>query len=231
MRVQRGMLIAVEGVDGSGKNTQIQALKVALQELGYKVSTYSFPDYGYSELGPSIRKMLAGEFGNASQINPILSAPLFALERAEKRDLIIEDIGAGKIVLCDRYVYSNVAHQACRVSEPERKNFQLLIEKIEFNLLGLPKADMTILLDVDDATSGTRRKVRADLSQDARPLDDYEKDTVGLSLARSIYVSLAKDLEWIVIPAESNGKKFSPTEITYSILQKIKPLLVNCNEY
>jgi dTMP kinase len=220
-----GVLIAMEGVDGAGKNTQVRALRVELEKCGYEVAEYSFPDYAGSLLGVTLKRMLAGGFGNATLIHPTISAPLFALERAEKRECIRADLAAGKVVLCDRYVYSNVAHQACRLPEAERSAFKRWLEKVEFEILELPVPDLTVLLDVDSQVASDRRRIRSQESGQERPLDDYEKDENSISLARTIYHSLARELHWIVVPTGAGGLLFERDAITAEIVRKVKPKL------
>lgn len=221
MSPMKGVLIAVEGVDGAGKNTQVQALRIELEKLGYMVSIYSFPDYKGSRLGITLKDMLAGRFGNATLIHPSLSAPLFALERAEKRDAIVADLAEGKVVLCDRYVYSNVAHQACRLFKEERSDFQNWLENVEFDLLQMPRPDITVLLDVDNQVASDRRRTRSAALGGERPLDDYERDEESISLARTIYLSLAHQFNWMVVPTGLGGQLFDRITITREILRNV----------
>jgi dTMP kinase len=225
MNSTEGVLIAVEGVDGAGKHTQVRALRLELEKLGYAVSEYCFPDYTGSRLGATLKEMLAGRFGNATLIHPSLSAPLFALERAEKRDRMRADLAAGTVVLCDRYVYSNVAHQACRLPDVERGDFQRWLENLEFEILKLPRPHLTVLLDVDSQVASDRRRIRSQESGQERPLDDYEKDEGSISLARTIYLSLARELHWIVVPTGAEGELFERAAITREVLRNVKPRL------
>jgi dTMP kinase len=225
MNSSSGILIAVEGVDGAGKHTQVRSLHSDLEKLGHTVSEYSFPDYTGSLLGATLKEMLAGKFGNATLIHPSVSAPLFALERSEKCDRIRADLAGGKVVLCDRYVYSNVAHQACRLPASERGDFQRWLEKVEFEVLKLPKPHLTVLLDVDPQVASDRRRIRSRESGQERPLDDYEKDEDSILLARTIYHSLARELQWVVVPTGAGGKLFDRDVITSEILRAVKPLL------
>ena len=220
-----GVLIAIEGVDGAGKHTQVRALRRELERRGKPVSEYSFPDYHCSHLGVTIKEMLAGRFGDASKIHPALSAPLFALERAEKRAAIRQDLAAGLTVICDRYVYSNYAHQACRLPQGERQLFRIWLEKLEFGTLGLPQADVTVLLDVEDQVGANRRRARALELPFERPLDDYERDEVGISVARSIYLSLAADLNWIVVQTMLNGKQLDREATAREVFARIRTLI------
>lgn len=219
--ITSGFLIAVEGVDGAGKRTQVSGLQTAFEAMGLEVVTYSFPDYAHSFLGKTVQSMLMGEFGPATEIHPVLSATLFSVERSEKGKHIQSDLASGKLVICDRYVYSNVAHQACRLPVNERRTFQMWVEGLEFDILGLPRPSATILLDVLDDEAERRRTSRSIAAQGTRPLDQYEMDEVGLATARTIYQKLASDLQWIRIPAFGN----SPATITQNLLLALIPLL------
>lgn len=221
----QGLLVALEGVDGSGKHTQAVGLQARLQARGLQTALYTFPDYERSRLGPSLREMLAGAFGPAGAIHPRLSAPLFALERSEKRDAICADLDAGKVVLCDRYVYSNVAHQACRLPDEERPAFRRWLEEIEFDVLGMPRPDLTFLLDADDRLSAQRREQRAREAGDARPLDDYERDDGGIARARRIYLDLAEALRWAVVPVMEHGEQLDRETVTGRMFARMEPYL------
>lgn len=226
MKPKQGILIAIEGVDGSGKHTQVRSLRSELERSGLQVAEYSFPDYKGSLLGESLREMLAGKYGNATLIPPTLGASMFALERFEKCERIRADLDAGKVVICDRYVYSNVAHQACRLPVEERAGFQRWLEQLEFDILKLPRPDLTILLDIDDELGSSRRRARSQESNAARPLDDYEKDELSISKARLIYLSLAANLNWMVIPTGTKGRPLDRKVITDEILSRIQPVLI-----
>ena len=215
---KNGFLLAVEGVDGTGKQTQVTALRASFESIGHSVTTYSFPDYENSFVGPTLKSMLGGSFGNATEIHPSLSATLFAVERAEKAKRIQNELASGALVICDRYVHSNVAHQACRLPPEQRSAFQAWVERLEFDLLGMPRPNATILLDVDESEAERRRIQRAEASRGIRPLDHYEQDVLGLATAREIYKELAKILGWIEISAFSDP----PEKITKRILENLE---------
>jgi dTMP kinase len=214
MTAHPGFLLAVEGVDGSGKRTQVAALEAAFGLAGRKVTTYSFPDYENSALGPDVKSMLSGAFGNATSIHPKLSAALFALERSQKAKKIREDISMGCLVICDRYVYSNVAHQEFRLPSTDRPAFRAWVEHLEFDVLGMPRPDATVLLDIDDDQAQKRRLSRSEANQGARPLDHYEQDSAGLASARAIYQDLSQQLGWVTVSAFGGG----PSLITERLL-------------
>lgn len=221
MNSSTGFLLAIEGVDGTGKRTQVTALQSIFENAGREVAVYGFPDYDHSFLGSTVRAMLMDKLGDAKAIHPTFSAALFALERSEKARQIRADLAAGKLVICDRYVYSNVAHQACRLPASEQLEFQKWVEHLEFETLGMPRADATVLLEVDEAEAERRRISRSEQAQGARPLDAYESDTAGLATARTIYSQLAQRLGWLNVEAFGGP----PEEITARVLRALSPVL------
>src|ERR1700732_4651830 len=111
---QRGKLIALEGIDGSGKRTQLELLSRALDARGFATVRISFPRYE-SFFGKLVGRFLNGDFGSVNQVDPHLSAMLYAGDRFEAKDELESALAAGKIVLADRYIGSNLAHQSERV--------------------------------------------------------------------------------------------------------------------
>lgn len=110
----RGKLVALEGIDGSGKRTQLELLARALDVRGYRTLQVSFPRYE-SFFGKLVARFLNGEFGSVDQVDPHLSALLYAGDRLEAKPELESALAAGKIVLADRYIASNLAHQSERV--------------------------------------------------------------------------------------------------------------------
>ncbi len=119
----RGKFIVLEGIDGSGKRTQLDALAFAPSlARGVDFSQVSFPNYdGF--FGKLVARFLNGEFGPLAAVDPHFSALLYAGDRLESKPAIESALAAGKTVLADRYVGSNLAHQGARVSREKRANF------------------------------------------------------------------------------------------------------------
>lgn len=223
-----GMIIAIEGVDGTGKHTQSKLLVESLCSHGFDAKLISFPDYDGSVLGPTIKKMLDGVFGELKQVHPTFSSSLFALERFEKRLEVLQGLSNNTIFVCDRYVYSNAAHQACRLAPSERAEFIEWLERLEFGILGMPRPDVTILLDMPDQASHNLRDIRAKTSRLGSTPDQHEQDEAGLIVARGIYLTLANRLDWDVVDcAKERGVK-SVAVLADEILTKIiKRITIN----
>ena len=144
----RGRLIAIEGIDGSGKGTQAARLREALAARGLKAALISFPRYQETFFGGRIGDFLNGRFGSLEEVHPFLAATLFAGDRLESRRMLLDALAANDVVVLDRYVASNIAHQAGKRDGAERQELTEWILKVEFEVNQLPKPDLAIVLDL-----------------------------------------------------------------------------------
>ena len=143
------MLIVLEGLDGSGKSTQVAALKKYLEKRTGSLEYIHFPRYDAPVYGDLISRFLRGEFGGNEVVHPQLVALLFAEDRHGAAPQIRKALAEGKTVLLDRFVYSNIAYQCAKLPEgPERERLRNWILETEFGPFGLPRPDINIFLDV-----------------------------------------------------------------------------------
>jgi dTMP kinase len=187
------MLIAFEGLDQSGKETQAQQLRERLRQAGRKVRLLSFPDYGTS-IGEEIARALAGEREYGADVMQLL----FVANRHERREAILQWLEGGLILLCDRYRASSVAYGEAQGVDPH------WLEEIQ---RFLPLADLTIYLDIEPATAAARK---------AHDRDRYERDLALLSRVRESYKRQALQPGWL----EVNGRR-SKEEIAEDIFQAV----------
>ena len=138
----RGKFIALEGIDGSGKRTQIDLLASGLNARGLATFRIGFPRYE-SFFGKLVGRYLNGEFGALDAVDPHLSALLYAGDRLEAKLEIEAALSDGKIVLADRYIGSNMAHQSERVSPEKREEFLAWLKHLEYGLYRLPVEDLS----------------------------------------------------------------------------------------
>ena len=117
-----GMLVVLEGIDGSGKGTQARLLVDALARRGFTARLFSFPCYDETFFGREVGRYLNGAFGDLHSVPPEFAALLYAGDRLEKRDELLVALRDADVVVCDRYVPSNFAHQAARTGEAIRKS-------------------------------------------------------------------------------------------------------------
>ena len=174
-----GMLIAIEGVDQSGKETQAQRLRERLREAGHKVRLLSFPDYGTS-IGEEIARALQGEREYGSDVMQLL----FVANRHERREAIREWVDGGLILVCDRYRASSIAYGEAHGLDAG------WLEDIQRYL---PRADLTIFIDIAPATAATRK---------SQGRDRYERDLSLLERVRSSYQRQAASPDWVRVDGE-----------------------------
>ena len=174
-----GILIAFEGLDQSGKETQAQQLRERLRAAGHKVRLISFPDYGTS-IGEEIARALQGE----REYGPDVMQLLFVANRHERREAILEMVAGGLILLCDRYRASSIAY-----GEAEGLDARWLEDIQRF----LPPPDITILIDIAPAIAATRK---------LHDRDRYERDLAMLERVRASYRRQSTQPGWVLIDGE-----------------------------
>jgi dTMP kinase len=173
------MLIAIEGLDQSGKETQARHLAARLEQDGRTVHVLSFPDYA-TPTGREIALALAGE----REFTPEVMQLLYVANRFEHKPRLDAWLGAGDIVLCDRYCASSIAYgEAQGVDGGWLADIQR----------PLPAAAVTLLLDIAPETAVTRK---------AAGRDRYERDLTMLSRVRESYRRQARQPGWVLIDGQ-----------------------------
>ena len=210
----RGKFIVLEGIDGSGKRTQIEALAREFGRRGMALSQISFPNYG-GFFGKLVAQFLNGEFGPLAAVDPHFSALLYAGDRLESKPAIESALAAGKIVLADRYVASNLAHQGARAPREKRPEFLAWLKQLEYQVHALPAEDLVIYLrlPVAEANRLVGRKGARDYTKSRRDLQ--EADLAHLEAASQVYDELARQPNWITIECfnAASGALREPAEI------------------
>lgn len=183
------MLIAIEGVDGAGKNTLTQGLRAAFERAGKSVATLGFPRYGRSVTADVAAEALHGAHGDlASSVYAM--AMLFALDRADARDEIAQLRARHDVVILDRYVASNAAYSAARLHQDAAGEVVAWVQALEYQRLGLPRPDWQLLLDVTAELAAARAQHRE--QHDARrSRDAYERDDGLQRRTGAVYRELA----------------------------------------
>ncbi len=194
----RGKFIVLEGIDGSGKRTQIEALAREFSRRGIAFSRISFPNYS-GFFGKLVAQFLNGDFGPLAAVDPHFSALLYAGDRLESKPAIESALAAGKIVLADRYVASNLAHQGARVAREKRSEFLAWLKQLEYQVHALPAEDLVIYLRVPVAEAHrlVGQKGARDYTKARRDLQ--EADLAHLESASQVYDELAQQPNWITI--------------------------------
>ena len=218
----RACLIAIEGIDGSGKGTQARQLVDRLRQSGLKAQLVSFPRYDETFFGRVVGSFLNGQFGSLDEVHPFLVSLLFAGDRFESRPLLTAALASCDVVVLDRYVASNVAHQAAKLAGVERDTLCRSIEHVEYDLFGMPRPDRVLLFDlsVDLAQKLVAQKPARNYTD--RAADIHEADADYLARVRELYLELAaREPNWSVIRCDGPDGLRSIEEIAEEVWRLI----------
>jgi dTMP kinase len=197
------VLIAIEGVDGSGKRTLTDGLSKAFHAAGMSVATLAFPRYGQSVTADVAAEALHGEHGDLAS-SAYAMAMLFALDRAGAVGEIGALARAHDVVILDRYVASNAAYSAARLHEDAAGAAVAWVHRLEYERLRLPTPDWQVLLAVSAELAEQRARHRAE-SEPGRARDSYERDDELQRRTGAVYSGLADagwGGRWLVVDAE-----------------------------
>ncbi len=211
---ERGKFIAIEGIDGSGKGTQAELLAREFATRGLPCARFSFPRYD-SSFGRLVGRFLNGEFGPLSAVDAHFSALLYAGDRFEAKGALEAELAAGKIILADRYVASNLAHQTARVPGEGRAQFMAWLRQLEYGIYGLPREDLVIYLHLNPEQAYRLIGTKSARPYTGRTHDLQETDMGHLKQAAKVYEVLASESNWVTIEcadSETGGPK-TPEEI------------------
>ena len=218
-------LFVVEGVDGSGKSTQIRLLNDYFSKKGYRCEYLHFPRTDAPFFGELIARFLRGEFGSLGEVNPWLVAMLYAGDRMDASELISGWLSKGCIVLLDRYTYSNIAYQCAKLSDiQEQEKLMKWILDLEFSHFSIPKPDLNIFLDVP-FTFTEKKLSDSRTGEDRRYLngtkDIHEESLSFQERVREIYrrVSQIDERLCMVNCSDEKGEMLLPEKIFNLIIQ------------
>lgn len=207
MNKKQGLLIVFEGIDGSGKTTQIELLKKFLALQGVAWEAISFPQYGKNKYADQIESYLKGNISYDSYS----IAKAFAGDRLLAKPRIVSWLKKGKLVIANRYASSSKAHLGANISETEREDFFKWLNELEYKTNDIPKEDLTILLNVDPKISQKNLGEGNDI---------HERSLKHLTEASKIYLQLAKsNSNWYVVECIKAGKMKPREEIHKRIME------------
>ncbi len=223
---KKGKLIAIEGLDGSGKTVQWKMLGQYLKDNGFGVKFVDFPQYSNASAG-LINNYLRDIYGPANSVSPFASSLFYALDRFDLahnvRGNIQNWLENGKIVLANRYVASNGGHQGGKIQDLEElKKFLHWLWDMEFGILQIPKPDINIFLDVPFEIGKTLREKRVTTFRDA-----HESDEQHLISAERAYRIMIKEFpnDFVVIECVENEKLLSVEEIHKKVVKVVSERL------
>lgn len=218
---RQGKLIVIDGTNASGKATQTKLLVEYFNKHKIPVKTISFPRYYTSFHGKTICRFLKGEFGQLKDINPYLSSLAFALDRLTAKNQIVDWLDKSYIVIADRYVTSNIAHQGVKLKNNERKKFADWIYDMEYKQHRMPKEDLVIYLyvspEISDRLIWERERKAINRHRDIEEGLNYQKQVANY------YLTLCKKYKhWNKVDCVNKDKSLKSKE---TIHQEILVLL------
>ena len=221
------MLIVIEGLDGSGKSTQVKRLRTYLESLGKPLKYIHYPRYDAPVYGELIGKFLRGGFGSIENVHPQLVALLYAEDRHGAVPEMKQVLDDGGIVLLDRYVYSNIAYQCAKIpTRDEREELRKWIFDTEYGAFGLPVPDLNIFLDVpigfvEKKLESPRKGGDRDYLEGRS--DIHEADIEFQKRVREVYrEQCAMDDSFLCIDcSDENGGMLPPDRIFSAILEAV----------
>jgi dTMP kinase len=229
------MFIVLEGLDGAGKSTQIKKLREMFAERGVASEYIHFPRFDAPFYGDLIARFLRGELGSVEQVDPYIVALLYAGDRADMAKQIEAWQAEGKVVIADRYVYSNIGYQCAKIADRKaREKLRQWILSLEYDYNKIPRPDVSLFLDVPFAF--TEKRLTEQREGDDRNYlnggsDIHEQSLSLQERVREVYISSASsDAELVVVDcSDVDGAMATPDEIFSRIENSISPLLNEMN--
>lgn len=225
------MFIVLEGLDGAGKSTQIAKLTEMFTQKGVECEYLHFPRFDAPVYGELIARFLRGDLGSVEQVNPYLVALLYAGDRADAAKTIEQWQSDKRVVIVDRYVYSNIGYQCAKIADAtERKTLRDWILRTEYEEFQIPRPDLSLFLDVP--FSFTERKLNEVREGDDRAYLQGGRDIHEASLdlqrrVREVYLEAASDYDdlKVVDCSTEQGTMATPDMIYERIMEHLAPLL------
>ncbi|MDR1102079.1 MAG: deoxynucleoside kinase [Clostridiales bacterium] len=215
------MIIVIEGIDGSGKQTQVDLLVNKLKKDNREdcVQRVTFPNYESSS-SAVVKMYLNGEFGtDAMEVNPYAASSFYAVDRyatiARNREIFMSDY-----VIADRYSSSNMIHQAAKLQAgAERNEFWDWVIDFEHHLLGIPEPDLVFFMDIPPELTEILVDSREKKFEGG---DIHEGDKQYMNSCYECAKMCSEKFGWITIKCVENGEILPPEVIHNSILKHIK---------
>jgi len=228
MNNSKGKLIVIDGTDGSGKATQTKLLIQYLRDNGYQVVTFDFPHHNEAS-GYFVDKYLTGAYGNAQELGAYAPSVLFAVDRFDTKLAIEQALESGSIVVCDRWVTANLAHQGGKIADDkERADYYRWDLDLEYTKMKLPQPDLNLILHVPCAIGQELVDHKASRAYlDGAKRDIHEADIEHLRQAEKVYLELNDLLpNTVLIECAPSNVLLSIEEIAVLVSSEVDKFLV-----
>lgn len=221
-----GKLIVIEGTDSSGKETQTKRLFEKLKEKGLKVKKISFPNYDSPACEP-VKMYLAGAFGeDAMKVNPYPVSTMYAIDRYASFKTDWEKFyNEDGIIVTDRYVTSNMVHQASKIRDlDEKKKYLNWLEDLEYEKMGIPRPDLVIFLNMPTEMAVKLMAERKNKITGEEKKDIHERDKEYLKESHANACKIANIYNWKEIKCNDGDRIKTIEEIgeeVFSLIEKV----------
>ena len=223
----KGKLFIIEGLDGSGKETQTKKLYDRLKGENINIRKVEYPNYK-SDSSALVKMYLKGDFGkNADDVDAYISSTFYAVDRYASYKTEWEDFyNNGGIILADRYTSSNMIHQASKIEDKQEQQIFLdWLEDLEFRLYGLPRPTRVIFINMPPEYSQQLMEKRDNKITGKAEKDIHEGDFEYLKKAYSNAMGIVKAYDWPIIDCVEDGKLLSIDQIHDKIYKEVKDTL------
>lgn len=219
-----GKLIVIEGLDGSGKSTQLDLLCRKLTVTGKRNKRVSFPDYD-SDSSALVKMYLSGKFGeHPGDVNAYAASLFYAVDRYASFKTDWEDFyNKGGVIVSGRYTTSNAIHQASKMDESEWKGFVDWLYDLEYNKIKIPKPDLVIFLDMPVDVS--QRLLSERYKGDENKKDIHESDIEYLNSCRKAARFVADYSGFVTVSCAENGEPRTIEDIGNEIIRKVSKII------
>ncbi len=218
-----GKLIVIEGLDGSGKSTQLELLNENLKKAGIDCKSVSFPDYD-NPSSTLVKMYLKGDFGKKpGDVNAFAASVFYAVDRyASFKSAWGDYYNNGGTVVSGRYTTSNAVHQASKLPSSEWESFLSWLYDFEYNKIAIPKPDKVIFLDMPIEVS--QKLLSKRYEGDETKKDIHESDTEYLDNCRKAALFTANFSNWEIIPCAKDGEARTIEDISNDVLNSVLKL-------
>lgn len=223
----KGKLIVIEGTDCSGKETQTKKIVERCEKKGIKVYNYSFPRYdtptGKIVGGPYLGKsyICDGWFPEgATNVDVLVASAYYAADRRYNIKEIVDHLNNGDIVLLDRYVESNMAHQGGKLeTREERQKMYEKLDELEFGIMELPRPDAVIFLYMPFEYAAILKQSRAESA------DQHEASKEHLERAEKAYLELTEKYGYIKIDCVKDDVIRTIDDISDEVIERFEEII------
>ena len=216
-----GKFIVVDGLDGSGKNTQTELLAAELEKAGKRVVRLSYPRYGTVGAGPAELYLSGGLGGRPEDTGAIPGSVLFAVDRylSYRTEWAEEYRDPDAVILADRYTSANAVHQLSKLPRDEWDGFLDWLWDFEFRKLGIPTPDQILYLEVPPQISLALVEKRHEES--GRTVDIHETDRKYMFRCYDAALYAASRLGWTRIRCAPDGVMLSREDVHAEIMRRL----------